>query len=78
VKEAVCMFPIGKRFDMDPGPDMPHIVRMIVEVPRNSGNKYEFDSESCIFRVSRTLYSPIHNPGDYGFVPGTVAEAAIA
>jgi inorganic pyrophosphatase len=68
------MFPMKKRFDIDPGPDMPDIVRMIVEIPKNSSNKYEFDSESGVFKVSRTLYSPIHYPGDYGFVPGTIAE----
>jgi inorganic pyrophosphatase len=68
------MFPMRNRFDMDPGPDAPEVVRMIVEIPKNSSNKYEFDFEAGLFRVSRTLYSPIHYPGDYGFVPGTVAE----
>jgi len=68
------MFPMTKRFDIDPGPDTPDIVRMIVEIPKHSSNKYEFDSEVGVFKVSRTLYSPIHYPGDYGFVPGTVAE----
>jgi inorganic pyrophosphatase len=68
------MFPMKKRFDIDPGPDTPDIVRMIVEIPKNSSNKYEFDADAGVFKVSRTLYSPIHYPGDYGFVPGTVAE----
>ena len=68
------MFPMKKRFDIDPGPDSPDIVRMIVEIPKHSSNKYEFDTETGVFKVSRTLYSPIHYPGDYGFVPGTVAE----
>lgn len=68
------MFPMRDRFTFDPGPDMPDIVRMIVEIPKNSSNKYEFDFSSGVFKVSRTLYSPIHYPGDYGFVPGTVAE----
>jgi inorganic pyrophosphatase len=68
------MFPMTRRFDIDPGPDTPDIVRMIVEIPKHSSNKYEFDSETGVFKISRTLYSPIHYPGDYGFVPGTVAE----
>lgn len=68
------MFPMRNRFDFGPGPDMPDIVRMIVEIPKHSGNKYEFDTESGVFKVSRALYSPIHYPGDYGFIPGTVAE----
>ena len=47
---------------------------MIVEIPRNSTNKYEYDAKAGVFRLDRTLYSPMHYPGDYGFVPGTVAE----
>lgn len=58
----------------DPGPETPEIVRMVVEIPRDSSNKYEFDSNLKLFRLARTLYSPIHYPGDYGFIPGTIAE----
>jgi inorganic pyrophosphatase len=58
----------------DPGPETPEIVRMVVEIPRDSSNKYEFDSSLKLFRLARTLYSPIHYPGDYGFIPGTIAE----
>jgi inorganic pyrophosphatase len=59
--------------DIDPGPQYPDIVRMIVEIPRNSANKYEYDCELGVFRLDRTLYSPMHYPGDYGFIPGTLA-----
>src|SRR5579859_3824123 len=61
-------------YDMDPGPDSPEIVRMIVEIPKNSSNKYEYDGKLGVFRLDRTLYSPLHYPGDYGFIPGTLAE----
>ena len=47
---------------------------MIVEIPKNSANKYEFDGKLGVFRLDRPLYSPLHYPGDYGFVPGTLAE----
>ncbi len=60
--------------ELDPGPECPEIVRMIVEIPKNSGNKYEYDRALGVFRLDRTLYSPMHYPGDYGFIPGTVAE----
>lgn len=60
--------------DIDPGPECPEIVRMIVEIPKNSGNKYEYDRALGVFRLDRTLYSPMHYPGDYGFIPGTMAE----
>jgi inorganic pyrophosphatase len=61
-------------YDMDPGPDCPEIVRMIVEIPLNSSNKYEYDGKLGLFRMDRALYSPMHYPGDYGFIPGTMAE----
>jgi inorganic pyrophosphatase len=53
---------------------MPTIVRMIVEIPKNSTNKYEYDVELGVFRLDRALYSPMHYPGDYGFIPGTKAD----
>ncbi len=59
---------------LDPGPQCPEIVRMIVEIPKNSNNKYEYDTKLAVFRLDRTLYSPMHYPGDYGFIPGTIAH----
>jgi inorganic pyrophosphatase len=47
---------------------------MIVEIPRNHSNKYEYDNRLGVFRLDRALYSPMHYPGDYGFIPGTLAE----
>lgn len=61
-------------YDLDPGRDCPELVRMIVEIPKNSPNKYEYDNELGIFRLDRSLYSPMHYPGDYGFIPGTLGE----
>lgn len=63
-----------KLYDLEPGPDCPEIVRMIVEIPKNSSNKYEYDGALGMFRLDRALYSPMHYPGDYGFIPGTLAE----
>lgn len=61
-------------YDIDPGPDSPELVRAIIEIPKNSSNKYEYDGELNLFRLDRALYSPMHYPGDYGFIPGTLAE----
>ena len=47
---------------------------MIVEIHKNSSNKYEYDGKLGVFRLDRALYSPMHYPGDYGFIPGTVAD----
>lgn len=67
------MIPV-KLYDIDPGPDSPELVRAIIEIPKNSSNKYEYDGDLGIFRLDRALYSPMHYPGDYGFVPGTLAD----
>jgi inorganic pyrophosphatase len=61
-------------YDIDPGPEAPEVVRMIVEIPKNSANKFEYDGKLGVFRLDRALYSPMHYPGDYGFIPGTLAE----
>src|SRR5438876_5553930 len=61
-------------YDLDPGADCPNLVRLIVEIPKNSTNKYEYDAELGVFKLDRTLYSPVHYPGDYGFIPGTLAS----
>lgn len=61
-------------YEIHPGDDCPEIVRMIVEIPKNSSNKYEYDAKLGVFRLDRALYSPMHYPGDYGFIPGTIAE----
>jgi inorganic pyrophosphatase len=63
-----------KLYDIDPGPECPEVVRAIIEIPRNSSNKYEYDGELNVFRLDRALYSPMHYPGDYGFIPGTLAD----
>lgn len=61
-------------YDLDPGPDCPELVRAIIEIPKNATNKYEYDGKLGVFRLDRSLYSPMHYPGDYGFIPGTLAE----
>ena len=65
---------MNRLYDLDPGADAPEIVRMIVEIPQHSANKYEYDGNLGVFRLDRALYSPLHYPGDYGFIPGTLAD----
>ncbi len=60
--------------DMSPGEQAPQVVNAVVEVPLGSSHKYEYDAALGVFRLDRVLYSPLHYPGDYGFVPGTLAE----
>jgi inorganic pyrophosphatase len=48
-------------------------VEAIIEIPRGSRNKYEYDHQRRIFRLDRVLYSSMHYPTDYGFIEGTLA-----
>ena len=48
-------------------------VEAMIEIPRGSRNKYEYDHQRHIIRLDRVLYSSMHYPTDYGFIPGTLA-----
>lgn len=52
----------------------PLIVEALIEIPAGSQNKYEFDKERGVIRLDRVLYSPVHYPTDYGYVPETLEE----
>lgn len=56
------------------GTNAPHAVNAVVEIPLGGVNKYEFDKTLHVFRLDRNLHSPVHYPGDYGFIPQTLAE----
>ncbi len=60
--------------DVDPGPDSPAVVRAIIEIARGSKVKYELDKASGLIRVDRILYSSVHYPANYGFIPRTYCE----
>jgi inorganic pyrophosphatase len=49
-------------------------VDVMVEIPRGSRNKYEFDPHLQRFRLDRVLYASVHYPTDYGFVTDTLGE----
>lgn len=58
---------------LDAGADAPRLIQVVVEIPKDSRNKVEFDHEAEVFRLDRALHAPLHYPDDYGFVPGTKA-----
>ncbi len=45
---------------------------MIIEIPKNSNNKYEIDKETGLIKLDRANYSAAAYPFDYGFVPQTL------
>ncbi|MDI6859236.1 MAG: inorganic diphosphatase [Methanocellales archaeon] len=60
--------------DIEPGKKPPDIINVVVEIPKGSQNKYEYDKKRNIFKLDRVLFSPLHYPGDYGIIPQTLAE----
>jgi inorganic pyrophosphatase len=47
---------------------------VIIEIPKGSTNKYELDKETGLLRLDRVLYSAVHYPADYGFIPRTFCD----
>ncbi len=60
--------------DVEYGPDAPEEINAIIEVPKNSTLKYELDKKTGLIKLDRVLYSAVHYPGDYGFIPQTYWE----
>lgn len=56
------------------GVNSPEIVTAVIEIPKDSTNKYEYDKQLHVFRLDRNLHSPVHYPSDYGFIPRTLAD----
>ena len=53
---------------------MPVDVDVIIEIPKGSRNKYEYDLRLGRIRLDRMLFTATGYPSDYGFVPDTLAE----
>ena len=56
------------------GEKKPKIVNAIVEIPKDSTVKYEIDKKTGLLKLDRYMYSAVHYPADYGFVPRTLWE----
>lgn len=63
---SLLSYPIGRHAPVE--------VFSIVEIPKGSSNKYEFDLHHEVFVLDRVLYSPLFYPCDYGWVAGTLSE----
>ncbi|MDX1783752.1 MAG: inorganic diphosphatase, partial [Aequorivita vladivostokensis] len=46
---------------------------VLIEIPKGSRNKYEYDFELKKIRFDRMLFSSMMYPADYGFIPETLA-----
>jgi len=50
------------------------VVDVVIEIPKGTRNKYEYDPASGRIRFDRMLFSAMHYPSDYGFVVDTLAD----
>ncbi|WII70703.1 inorganic diphosphatase [Bdellovibrio sp. 22V] len=57
--------------DISPGEKVPEIVTALIEIPSGSKTKFEIDKKSGLLKVDRVLYSSVHYPANYGFIPQT-------
>ena len=60
--------------ELPPGPRVPEVVFCVVEIPKGSRNKYEYQEDTGVIKLDRVLYSSMHYPGDYGIIPRTFCE----
>jgi inorganic pyrophosphatase len=64
--------PLHPWHDVNPG--TPSNFTAVVEIPLGSSNKYELDKASGLLKLDRVLYSAVHYPANYGFIPQTLAD----
>lgn len=60
--------------DVTPGEHLPGQFMTVIEIPTGSNVKYELDKRTGLLRLDRVLYSAVHYPANYGFIPQTFAE----
>jgi inorganic pyrophosphatase len=59
---------------IDIGNNYPYTVNCIIEIPKGSKAKYELDKVSGYLKLDRVLFSSVHYPANYGFIPKTYCD----
>lgn len=60
--------------DIHYGDDCPKVVNCVIEIPKASKGKFELDKVSGMLKLDRVLFSAVHYPANYGFIPKTYCE----
>jgi inorganic pyrophosphatase len=60
--------------DVSIGNDAPCFVNCIIEIPKGSKGKFELEKESGLMILDRVLFSSVHYPANYGFIPQTYCD----
>lgn len=55
--------------DINPKTPKNGVVRAVIEITKGSKAKYELDKESGFLKMDRVLFSSVHYPTNYGFIP---------
>lgn len=63
-----------KLYEIPTHKDSPNIVNAIVEIPKGSNHKYEYNPEYDQFVLDRSLMSAMVYPANYGFISSTLAD----
>lgn len=56
------------------GDEYPDSFNVVIEIPKGSRNKYEYDEELDVIKLDRVNYAAMAHPYDYGFIPQTRSE----
>ncbi|MCE7862379.1 MAG: inorganic diphosphatase [Bacteroidetes bacterium CHB5] len=56
------------------GSNPPEFVNAIIEISIGMRTKYEVDKETGLLKLDRVLYSAVHYPANYGFIPQSLGE----
>lgn len=59
---------------VDIGKHVPSVVNGIIEIPKGSKAKYELDKTAGLLKLDRVLFSAVHYPANYGFIPQTYCD----
>ncbi|MCL4538722.1 MAG: inorganic diphosphatase [Bacteroidetes bacterium] len=54
------------------GENAPDEINVVIEIPKGTHTKIEYDAKLEVFRLDRVLYSAVHYPTAYGFIPQTL------
>lgn len=63
-----------KLYEIPTHKDSPRVVNAIIEIPKGSNHKYEYDPEYDQFVLDRSLMSAMVYPANYGFISSTLAD----
>jgi inorganic pyrophosphatase len=60
--------------EADEASELPACFDAVIEIPKGGSHKCELDKKTGLLRLNRVLYSAVHYPANYGFIPQTLAD----